>query len=206
MTKLLAVQAHPLSREESRSMQAFHTFLEAYQETHPEDTIEILPLYTSDIPEIDQDLLSGWNFLKGGHSFEDLEPVQQEKIRRFDEYTDQFLAADKVLIANALWNLNVPPRLLIWIDAISVAGKTFRYTAEGPKGLSAGKKVMHLQSNGGYYNGKDAASQYVKKIMDFLGVDSVQQFFIEGLDYDPEHAEEILLSALEEVKTLAKEF
>ena len=42
---------------------------------------------------------------------------------RFNELTDQFLSADKVVIANPMWNLNVPTRLKAWVDTINVAGK-----------------------------------------------------------------------------------
>ena len=67
------------------------------------------------------------------------------KIARFNELTDQFLAADKIVIANALWNLNIPTKLKAWFDTVNVAGKTFRYTENGPEGLVTGKK--HCTSN-----------------------------------------------------------
>ena len=63
-----------------------------------------------------------------------------------------------------MWNLNVPTRLKAWVDTINVAGKTFQYTAEGPKPLTSGKKALHIQSNGGFYEGKDFASQYIKAV------------------------------------------
>ena len=72
--------------------------------------------------------------------FETLSENQQQKVARFNELTDQFLSADKVVIANPMWNLNVPTRLKAWVDTINVAGKTFQYTAEGPKPLTSGKK------------------------------------------------------------------
>ena len=41
-----------------------------------------------------------------------------------------------------MWNLSFPPVLKAYIDAIAVAGKTFKYTAEGPKGLLTDKKYF----------------------------------------------------------------
>ena len=69
--------------------------------------------------------------------------------------------------------------------------KTFQYTAEGPKPLTSGKKALHIQSNGGFYEGKDFASQYIKAILNFIGVDQVDGLFIEGIDHFPDRAEEL---------------
>ncbi|WP_316396773.1 NAD(P)H-dependent oxidoreductase, partial [Enterococcus faecium] len=44
---------------------------------------------------------------------------QSQKIARFNELTDQFLAADKIVIANALWNLNIPTKLKAWFDTVN---------------------------------------------------------------------------------------
>ena len=52
--------------------------------------------------------------LRAGAAFETLSENQQQKVARFNELTDQFLSADKVVIANPMWNLNVPTRLKAW--------------------------------------------------------------------------------------------
>ncbi|MGH2195885.1 NAD(P)H-dependent oxidoreductase, partial [Enterococcus faecalis] len=78
---------------------------------------------------------------------------------------DQFLSAEKVVIANPMGNLKVRTRLKAWVDTINVAEKTFQYTAEGPKHLTSGKKALHIQSNSGYYEVKDFDSQNIKAIL-----------------------------------------
>ncbi|KAF1295536.1 FMN-dependent NADH-azoreductase [Enterococcus sp. JM4C] len=206
MSKLLVVKAHPLSAEESRSVKALETFLASYKETNPSDEITVLDLYNDYMPEIDKDMLTGWNALRSGTAFEDLTGEQQKKIARFNELTEQFLATDKVVIANPMWNLNVPTRLKAWIDTINVAGKTFRYTEEGPKPLTEGKKALHIQSNGGFYEAQDVSSQYVKGILNFIGVNQVDQLFIEGIDHFPDRAEELLGTALTTATELGKTF
>ena len=194
MSKLLVVKAHPLTKEESRSVRALETFLASYRETNPSDEIEILDVYApeTNMPEID--------------AFETLSENQQQKVARFNELTDQFLSADKVVIANPMWNLNVPTRLKAWVDTINVAGKTFQYTAEGPKPLTSGKKALHIQSNGGFYEGKDFASQYIKAILNFIGVDQVDGLFIEGIDHFPDRAEELLNTAMTKATEYGKTF
>jgi len=206
MSKLLVVKAHPLTKDESRSINALETFLKSYQKNNPEDEIEYLDLYTDFIPEIDEELLSGWGALRTGTTFTELNESQQNKIARFNELTEQFLATDKVVIANALWNLNVPTRLKAWIDTINVAGKTFAYTEEGPKGLVDNKKALHIQSNGGFYEGQDFSSQYVKGVLNFIGISQVDQLFIEGIDHQPEKAEELLADAADKATSFGETF
>ena len=207
MATVLAIKAHPLTKDESRSVRALSTFLDNYRQTNPEDTIQVIDVYSDNIPEIDEDLLSGWNALRAGTAFTDLTENQQAKIARFNELTEQFLAADKVVIANALWNLGIPTRLKAWVDTINVAGKTFKYNELGqPVGLAGGKKLLHIQSNGGVYEGNDPASQYINTIFRFIGIDDIQQLFIEGIDYQPDRADELLTAAMAKAMELGKTF
>ena len=49
---------------------------------------------------------------------------------------DEFLAADTIVIGAPMYNFTLPSQLKAWIDRILIAGKTFRYTADGPEGLA----------------------------------------------------------------------
>lgn len=70
-------------------------------------------------------------------------------MNRFNELTDLFVAADKVVLANPMWSLNVPTKVKAWVDTINVAGKTFRYSKEGDLiGLAGDKKFFHIQAMG----------------------------------------------------------
>lgn len=206
MASVLVVKGHPLAAQESRSVSVLSAFLESYKENHPKDEITILEIYRDDIPEIDEELLSGWKALRSGSHFSALSKNQQQKITRFNELTDQFLTSDKIIIVNALWNLNIPTKLKAWFDTINIPGKTFRYTENGPEGLVSGKKALHIQSNGNIYNGQDFASQYVKGIFNFVGIYQVDQLFIEGIDYTPDRAEELIQEALDKASEIGKTF
>lgn len=187
-------------------MQVADKFVEAYAAKNHFDKIEELSLYTSFIPEVDLDILNAWGALANGANFETLSQEQQDKVSRFNELTQLFLDADKVVIANPLWNLNVPTRLKAWIDTVNVAGKTFKYTAEGPVGLVTDKKVLHIQASGGVYEGNDPASQYLKMIFNFIGVTDYHQIFVEGMDHDPDLAPQIMAKGFEQAQTLAETF
>ncbi|MCJ1979741.1 FMN-dependent NADH-azoreductase [Lactococcus carnosus] len=206
MSNVLLVKGHPLTSETSFSVKGLEAFKAAYQAANPNDTITVLDVFADNVPEIDADIASAFNTLAAGGEFGALSPEQQAKVGRFGELTDQFLAADKVVIANPLWNLQIPTRLKAWVDTINVAGKTFKYTAEGPVGLATGKKVLHIQANGGVYGGNDFASVYINGVLNFIGIDDVTSVYIEGQAYAPENAEQILADAVAKIEAIAQTF
>lgn len=205
MEKLLAVKGHPMTSEESMSLKGFDAFIEAYKAANPQAQVEVLDIYEADIPELDKDILTAWNELQAGTDFSALTAAQQDKLSRFNASTEQFLAADKVVIVNPMWNLMIPARLKAWVDTTMVAGKTFKYTAEGPVGLLDGKKVLHLQANGGVYNGQDAGAQYVKGIMEFMGA-QVEHLAVEGHAQDASKAGELADEFVAKAKALGASF
>lgn len=207
MATVLVVRAHPLTSTQSRSMQLTDAFVDAYREQNPGDQIQELRLYDVAIPEIDLDLLSGWGKLGRHVPFSDLTTPEQNKVTLFNGLTTQFQAADKIVLANPLWNLNVPTRLKAWIDTICVAGKTFRYNEEGVAvGLVEGKKALHIQTSGGHFHGQDPACTYVKTMFNFLGVSDFTQITAEGMDHEPANADAIMEDAFSRVLETAKGF
>ncbi len=206
MSNVLIIKGHPLTAKESRTLQGLETFITTYTEKNPQDNLEIVDVFHDYIPELDETLLSAWTALRSGTEFTALASEQQKAVSRFNELTEKFLAADKLVIANPMWNLNLPTKVKAWIDTFMVAGKTFRYTQEGPVGMISNKKALHIQSNGGVYGGTDPGSLYLNGVLSFVGVEEIKGAFIEGLDHDPEHADELLEKALENIKQLALEF
>lgn len=207
MKKLLVVRAHPLDATASRTMRLTDAFLEAYRAANPDDLVEDINLYKQAVPEIDIDLLNGWKQLREGTPFTHLHELEQAKVTLFDNYTMQFLSSDRVVVANPLWNLQVPTRLKAWIDTICVAGKTFSYSEDGrPVGLATGKKALHIQASGGVFEGNDPASQYVRTMLGFVGVTDLSEVVAEGMDYDPANADAIMDAALAKVIDVARTF
>ena len=191
MARLLIVKAHPLDSKASYALRALEDFIYLYQEEYPGDAIEEVDVF-EDIPLLDKDLLEAMSLAKKGQA---LSQNQEKNLARYNQLTEQFLRADKIVIVNPLWNLNVPSQLVSWVNTINVAGRTFKYGPEGSIGLIKDKKVLHIQSNGGVYEGKDAASIYIRDIFKFLGVEDIYQVFIEGQSAEPARAEEIYQEA-----------
>ena len=71
--------------------------------------------------------------------------------------------------------------------------------------MATDKKVLYLQASGGFYNGQDTGTQYMKAIFEFIGTD-FSSLSVEGHAYQPEKAEEFLSEFLSKVEAAAKEF
>jgi len=210
MTRLLYVKAHPLDETRSFSLAVGSAFLEAYRFRHPDHEIEILDLYDSDLPQLDADVFSGWQ-KAGAGAEEALTLDERKKISRLLELADQFVAFDKYVFVTPMWNFSYPPVLKTYIDAIAVAGKTFRYTENGPQGLLCGKKALHIQSRGGVYSEGDGAGQesghfHLSVVLRFFGVPSLEGLFVEGHNQYPERAHAIKEEAIGRARRLAAQF
>lgn len=203
MATVLIVKAHPLDAQKSYALRALEEFQTRYASLHPEDKIEVVDVFEDQIPALDKPLLESMGAVKKGI---EISPEQAEQLDRYNALTQQFLVADKIVVVNPLWNLNVPSQLVSWINTINVAGLTFKYGPEGSIGLVKGKKLLHIQSNGGVYAGQDPAAQYIKSIFEFLGFEDIYQVFIEGQSADPSQAQAIFEEAMAKLDKLLEIF
>lgn len=111
---------------------------------------------------------------------------------------DDFLAADVVVLGAPMYNFGIPSQLKAWIDRVAVAGKTFRYTAEGPQGLAGGRKVIVAATYGGQHpveSGRNFVEPYLRQVFGFLGIDDVEFVSAEGLNISPELRSQALEAA-----------
>ena len=203
MATVLIVKAHPLDPQKSYALRALEEFETRFASLHPEDMIEIVDVFEDQIPTLDKPLLEAMTAAKKG---EEIASEQAERLERYNAFTQQFLSADKIVVVNPLWNLNVPSQLVSWINTINVAGLTFKYGPEGSIGLIKDKKLLHIQSNGGVYAGQDPAAQYIKSIFEFLGFKDIQQVFIEGQSADPSQAQAIFEEAMGKIDNILLHF
>jgi FMN-dependent NADH-azoreductase len=121
---------------------------------------------------------------------------------------DEFLAADTIVIGAPMYNFTLSTQLKSWLDRILVAGKTFRYTADGPEGLAGGKRVIVALARGGFYEaGSPAASlehleTYLRSVFNFIGI-APEFVAADGLAIGPEQRETSIRAALGETLKLA---
>lgn len=117
----------------------------------------------------------------------------------------QFLAADVIVVGAPLYNFSIPTQLKAWIDRLAQAGRTFRYTPEGPDGLAKGKTVIAVLSRGGVYSTSEAGQamehqeSYLKTIFGFFGISDIRVIRAEGTDLGGESRETALRTAGEQI-------
>ena len=107
-------------------------------------------------------------------------------------YIEELLAADVLVIGAPMYNFGLLTQLKAWIDRVVVAGKTFRYTEQGPEGLvPPGKKVLIAASSGGFYSGDSPAKflehsvSYLKGVLGHIGLKDVTVIQAEGVNVSP---------------------
>jgi len=116
---------------------------------------------------------------------------------------EEFLAADTVVIGAPMYNFTIPSQLKAWIDRILVAGKTFKYGAQGVEGLAGNKRVIVAISRGGYYGaGTPMAAlehleSYLRGVFGFIGVKNLEFISADGIQVGPEHREKAVAGALQ---------
>src|ERR1700691_4631833 len=102
-------------------------------------------------------------------------------------YMEELFAADIIVIGAPMYNFSIPSQLKAWIDRVVVAGKTFRYGANGAEGLLKNKKVFIASSRGNVYAaGSPAAAlehheSYLTGVLSFIGLTDVTIVRAEGL-------------------------
>lgn len=116
---------------------------------------------------------------------------------------DEFLEADVVVIGAPMYNFTIPTQLKAWIDRVLVAGKTFRYGAQGPEGLAGNKRVIIAISRGGLYGagspaaGAEHVESYLRTVFAFIGVTNPEIIVAEGMLFGPEQRDKAVAGALE---------
>ena len=131
--------------------------------------------------------------------------AEQRENALSEALVSQFLAADVVVVGAPLYNFSIPSQLKAWIDRLAQAGRTFRYTAEGPEGLAKGKTVIAVLSRGGIYSTSEVGQSmehqetYLKTVFGFFGITDVRVVRAEGTDLGEESRKTAFATAEEQI-------
>lgn len=159
---------------------------------HPDAEVTYLDLALDDLPHLSQSALAR---------------SDETEAARNARALDEFLAADVLVIGAPIYNFSIPSQLKAWIDRIAVAGKTFRYTANGPEGLAGGKEVIIAMARGGVVSADARAEfgeSYLKFLFSFLGITKLRIVHAQGLSISPQHREESLKAAHATLPSVAR--
>ncbi len=136
------------------------------------------------------------------------EAALQKDLAAGQAVMDEFLAADIVVLGAPMYNFTIPSQLKAWIDRIVVAGKTFKYGAQGAEGLAGNKRVVIAISRVGFYGagtpaaGGEHLETYLRWVFGFIGVKNLEFISADGIQIGPEHRAKALESALQAATNL----
>ena len=153
----------------SRTVSLANTLLEKL-----EGDVEELRLFDAPLPALDLNGMEKRDRAAREKDFSD--PV-------FD-VAKQFAAADVIVIAAPYWDLMFPAALKTYLENITVAGITFRYSAKGiPESLCRAKSLYYITTAGGFIGQNDFGFSYVNALaQNFFGISDVHRYAAEGLD------------------------
>lgn len=200
MSSVLYVKANAKPEGTSRTFQISDRFIEEYKKFHPDDMVITLDLYKE-----------GISFLTEEGVMIHRPKPDESRNHPILKYAYQFLAADKYVFAEPLWNLGIPAILKAYIDYVCITSVTFKYTAEGPVGLCQGKKAINITARGGEYSsGKFAewemGDKYLKSVLAFMGITDYTTVAAEQLDVIGQDVHAIVKDAIQKAQKIAADF
>jgi FMN-dependent NADH-azoreductase len=202
MHRLLFVTSS-LFGEASKSRLIGAEFVAAWRLAHPGTAVVERVLSGDTMPHLTQATLAALATPAEARSAE-----QQAAAAFADGLIEEVEAADVIVIAAPMYNFTISTLLKAWLDHIARAGRTFRYTANGPEGLLRGKTVFVTTARGGFYGAGSPAmaldfqEPYLRAILAFLGITDVTFVHAEGLNLGPDIAARGLAEARRAVAEL----
>lgn len=209
MERLLYIEASP-RKKRSSSIEVAKSFLESFQASHPESSIDTLDLWKTDIPPFDGDVIDAKYAIMHGQSHTE---AQRKSWRAIEQLIADFKKADRYLFSLPMWNYSIPYKLKHYFDVIVQPTYLFSFSpTEGYKGLVTGKPAAIIYSRGGAYgsgtNAEDLDLQksYMETILKFIGFTNIQSIIIEPTLASPEIKDKVIKNAKEEAIQMAAKF
>ena len=155
-TSNLLFVSSSLFNGQSKSREVAGEFIVGWRRTHAGGQVVERTLTPENIPHLSSETLAALG------KAADVRTRDETKAVAFaDSLIAEVEAADTLVIAAPMYNFTIPTTLKAWIDHIARAGRTFRYTAQGPEGLLKNKKVVVVVSRGGFYTTGAAPAAFV---------------------------------------------
>ena len=201
MKRILYVRSS-LFADTSVSNQLADEYLVHLTAQYPHSEITTLDLAAEPLPHLGEAEFSAWLVPEAERT-----PEQQQLAARSDRLIDQLYEHDTLVLAVPMYNLGIPSTLKAWIDRIARAGKTFRYTADGPQGLVQGMTAHLVFARGGEYRGTPLDNQagHLQSVLGLVGITAIRSVYAEGLNMGEARREQGLAEARNAMQSLLAE-
>ena len=193
---ILQINSSP-RREASQSTRLATRLVQRLRDADPEAKLTVRDLGWAPHPELDESALGALFTPENQRT-----PEQSARVALDDALIAEIQAADMVVLGVPMYNFGVSAQLKNWIDAISRAGVTFRYSEKGPEGLLKDKRVYVALTRGGKYRNTPADTQvpYLQTVFTFLGLTDVHFVYAEGLSMGPDAEHDGIVSAFAQIE------
>lgn len=190
MPALLHIESSP-RKTRSASLDVAHAYIEAYRATHPEHTIDVLDLWSIDLPEFDGVALDA-KYAEMSNT--PLNQAQQQAWAGIRRLAQRLHDADTLLFSVPLWNFSIPYKLKHFIDVVSQGGILFSVDEGGISGLLKNKKAVVMYARGLDFSMQsstpahsfDFQRPYLEAWLRFVGVTEVESVVVEKTLFGPE--------------------
>ncbi len=174
----------------SASRDVSEAFISAVVDRHPQAEIDVIDVWSADIPEFDEEVMNA----KYAHlSGTPLTSRQESAWGEIAPLAQRFRDADLIVIGVPMWNFGIPYRLKMLIDVVSQKDYLFRFDDTGFRGMARGKALLVCSRGVNYATGSDtpeAEFDYQKSYMTtwlkFIGIQEVHTIVLEQLLFGSE--------------------
>jgi FMN-dependent NADH-azoreductase len=190
MPTLLHIESSP-RKKRSASLDVARAYLDAYRDAHPDHRIDVLDLWSVEMPEFDGAALDAkYADLSGTPLSEN----QQQAWTNIRELAQRLHDADTLLFSVPLWNFSIPYKLKHFIDVVSQRGILFSFDERGLQGLLKDKKAVVIYARGLDYSvgsntpahSFDFQRPFMEAWLRSVGVSDVKSIVVEKTLLGPE--------------------
>lgn len=190
-----------MREEQSRTLKIAQAFLEELKSGSHQPVITEKNLMDLNPPYLTRESLKKRNELI----------EKKEYTHPMFELAHEFAQADAVVIAAPMWEFSFPAVLRTYIENISVAGITFRYTDSGSVGMCRASKLLFITSRGadfaeGPMKEYEMGERYLQAVSGMYGIDEVSCLAADGLDEYYMRTDAIVADTVKRAKELAADW
>ncbi|WP_028799961.1 FMN-dependent NADH-azoreductase [Streptomyces sp. 142MFCol3.1] len=155
-------------------------YVAAWRRTNPEGTVAYRDV-TEEVPDlVSADWVTGVFGPSEHHT-----PQTRAAVDASGTLIAEVEAADVLVLGVPMYNFSVPAAFKAWIDQICMAGRTFAYDENGPRGLLAGKKAVIVRASGSDFTDPafaalDHHAPYLRGVLGFIGITDVEFLSVNG--------------------------
>ncbi|MFB3070800.1 MAG: FMN-dependent NADH-azoreductase [Nitrospirales bacterium] len=182
MAKLLYIDASVGKERSAPMLEVGKVFLDAYQESHPNDQLEPFNVWDANLEALDEVTMDASYAIIHRRNHTAAQAAAWEKIVRI---VNQFKAADKYVFTVPMWHLGIPYRLKHYLDLLIHPSQTFQYVVgEKAQGLLPGKPAVVVYSRfDGYRDGSgfenyESQKGFMEKALRVIGFTRIHSLVV----------------------------